>query len=77
MALAGRSMRSVFQDILLDQSIIYTHSSNFIYAKIVKRTWVLGLLVAEVGFEFQDRSSNLIVCQITNNGLRQVVYIVL
>ena len=38
--------------------------------------WVRGLMVANVGFEFRDWSSIPIMCQITGDGLRQVVYIV-
>ena len=32
-------------------------------------------MVTGVEFEFRDRSSNPIVCQITDESLRQVVYI--
>ena len=38
--------------------------------------WVRGLMVANVGFEFSDRSSIPIVCQIMDDDLKQVVYIV-
>lgn len=34
----------------------------------------MDLKVTEVGYDFRDRSSNLIECQITDNGLRQAVY---
>ena len=36
--------------------------------------WVRGVMVTDVGFELRDRSSNPSVCQITDDGLRQVVY---
>ena len=39
-------------------------------------TLILVLTVTEVGFEIHGRSSNPIMCQITDDGLRQVVYIV-
>ena len=41
-----------------------------------KFSCVCGLMVAKVGFEFHDRSSIPIVCQITDGDLRQIVYIV-
>ena len=34
---------------------------------------VRGLKVTEVGLEFPDRSSNPVECQITDDGLRQLV----
>ena len=34
-------------------------------------------MVTEVGFEFRDRSSNPIECQITDEDLRQFLYILL
>ena len=37
---------------------------------------VCGLMVANVAFEFRDRSSIPILYQILDDGLRQVVYIV-
>ena len=40
------------------------------------RLWVRGLMVANVGFEYRNRSSILIVHQIMDDGFRQVVYIV-
>ena len=39
-------------------------------------SWVRCLKVTKVGFKFRDRSSNPIECQIMDDGLRQVVYIV-
>ena len=38
--------------------------------------WVRGLMVSNVGFEFCDRSSIPIVCQITDDDHRKLVYIV-
>ena len=36
--------------------------------------WVRGVMVTGVGFEFRDRSSNPILCQITDGSLRRCLH---
>ena len=58
------------KDGCLDKITKHIRSSVFCFP------WVRGLMVAIVGFQIRDLSLTLIMCQITDDGLRQVVFIV-
>ena len=62
-------------NIVNKKHIIIEISSSHQYL-LAMRGRIHGLMVTNMGFEFRDRSSIPIVCLITDDGFRQVVYIV-